>query len=85
MNDTLSDYYDELKEKNRKEVEEIENLHAELIKALTPEQLKLAHSYIYKSAWLEDYIQIQLKIKIINCCVKIGMQLQQAFIKEDYD
>ena len=54
----------------------------ELEKSLNSEQLKLVDRYKHRLALREEDIELQVEMRLMNLAVKIGMQLQQAFINE---
>lgn len=75
----LYPYYDSLVNKDDKDLAEIKSIRADLEKALSEEQLKLADKYKYLCDLREEYIEFQMQVRILNYGVKIGMELQEFF------
>lgn len=79
----LNAYYDKLVTADKTELEEIKDARAKLEKALTKEQLELSDAYKHLCVLRDEYIEFQVKIRLLNYGVRIGMQLQKSFV--DYD
>lgn len=71
------------KEENNVLKRDADNYKQELCTQLNEEQKKLVDKFERTLDWYWDYVYYNVRIRVLNLGIKIGMQLQQAFDSQE--